>query len=136
MRRLPAPSAIPVVVGVCDGFVGNRMLGRRHRETERLLMTGALPEQVDRVLTGFGFPMGPCAMADLAGIDVGWRVRQARGTPMAIADGLYEAGRYGQKNGRVHRAPLRALVVRHANSATSPPPVSIGFRNARRSIAS
>lgn len=91
---------VPVVVGVCDGFVGNRMLGKRHREVERLLMTGALPEQIDRVLTDFGFPMGPLAMADLAGLDVAWRVRQARGVSMAIADGLYAAGRYGQKNGK------------------------------------
>jgi 3-hydroxyacyl-CoA dehydrogenase len=88
---------VPVLVGVCDGFVGNRMLAQRGREAERLLIEGALPHQVDKVLTDFGFPMGPFAMGDLAGLDVGWRVRQARGTKAPIADALYEAGRLGQK---------------------------------------
>jgi 3-hydroxyacyl-CoA dehydrogenase len=104
---------VPVLVGVCDGFVGNRMLAQRGREAERLLIEGALPHQVDKVLTDFGFPMGPFAMSDLAGVDVSWRVRQARGTKAPIADALYEAGRYGQKTsaGYYHyepgsRAPL------------------------------
>ncbi|HEX6843267.1 MAG TPA: 3-hydroxyacyl-CoA dehydrogenase NAD-binding domain-containing protein [Stellaceae bacterium] len=104
---------VPALVGVCDGFVGNRMLAQRGREAERLLIEGALPQQVDKVLTDFGFPMGPFAMGDLAGLDVGWRVRQARGTKAPIADALYEAGRLGQKtsNGYYHyepgsRAPL------------------------------
>ena len=104
---------VPALVGVCDGFVGNRMLAQRGREAERLLIEGALPHQVDKVLTDFGFPMGPFAMGDLAGLDVGWRVRQARGTKAPIADALYEAGRLGQKTsaGYYHyepgsRAPL------------------------------
>ena len=104
---------VPVLVGVCDGFVGNRMLAQRGREAERLLIQGALPQQVDKVLTDFGFPMGPFAMSDLAGVDVGWRVRQARGTKAPVADALYEAGRLGQKTsaGYFHyepgsRAPL------------------------------
>jgi 3-hydroxyacyl-CoA dehydrogenase len=104
---------VPVLVGVCDGFVGNRMLAQRGREAERLLIQGALPHQVDKVLTDFGFPMGPFAMGDLAGLDVGWRVRQARGTKAPIADALYHAGRLGQKTsaGYYHyepgsRAPL------------------------------
>ena len=88
---------VPALVGVCDGFVGNRMLAQRGREAERLLIEGALPHQVDKVLTDFGFPMGPFAMGDLAGLDVGWRVRQARRTKAPIADALYEAGRLGQK---------------------------------------
>jgi 3-hydroxyacyl-CoA dehydrogenase len=98
---------VPVLVGVCDGFVGNRMLAQRGREAERLLIQGALPQQVDKVLTDFGFPMGPFAMGDLAGLDVGWRVRQARGTKAPIADALYEAGRLGQKtsNGYYHYEP-------------------------------
>ncbi|HKW52877.1 MAG TPA: 3-hydroxyacyl-CoA dehydrogenase NAD-binding domain-containing protein, partial [Stellaceae bacterium] len=98
---------VPVLVGVCDGFVGNRMLAQRGREAERLLIEGALPQQVDKVLTDFGFPMGPFAMGDLAGLDVGWRVRQARGTKAPIADALYEAGRLGQKtsNGYYHYEP-------------------------------
>ena len=91
---------IPVIVGVCDGFVGNRMLAERTREAERLLATGALPHEVDKAVTDFGFPMGPLAMSDLAGLDVGWRIRQARGTSLEIADRLYEMGRYGQKTGK------------------------------------
>jgi 3-hydroxyacyl-CoA dehydrogenase len=98
---------VPVLVGVCDGFVGNRMLAQRGREAERLLIEGALPHQVDKVLTDFGFPMGPFAMGDLAGLDVGWRVRQARGTKAPIADAIYEAGRLGQKTsaGYYHYEP-------------------------------
>jgi len=98
---------VPALVGVCDGFVGNRMLAQRGREAERLLIQGALPHQVDKVLTDFGFPMGPFAMGDLAGLDVGWRVRQARGTKAPIADALYEAGRLGQKTsaGYYHYEP-------------------------------
>jgi 3-hydroxyacyl-CoA dehydrogenase len=85
------------VVGNCDGFVGNRMLGRRTIEGERLLLEGALPQQVDAAVTKFGFPMGPFAMGDLAGLDVGWRIRQHRGTKAPIADALCAAGRFGQK---------------------------------------
>jgi 3-hydroxyacyl-CoA dehydrogenase len=91
---------VPVLVGVCDGFVGNRMLAQRGREAERLLLEGALPHEVDKVLYDFGFPMGPFAMGDLAGLDVGWRVRQARGTKAPIADAIYEAGRLGQKTSK------------------------------------
>ena len=68
---------VPVVVGVCHGFVGNRMLSARSWETERLLLEGASPSEVDGALTDFGFPMGPFAMGDLAGLDVGWRMRKA-----------------------------------------------------------
>ena len=91
---------VPVVVGNCDGFVGNRMLARRSIESERLLLEGALPQQVDAAVVEFGFPMGPFAMADLAGNDVGWRIRRARGTKAAIADAICEAGRFGQKTGK------------------------------------
>lgn len=90
---------VPAVVGVCDGFVGNRMLGRRSAQAERLLMEGALPQQVDAVVTGFGFPMGPYAMGDLAGLDVGWRIRQGKGSRAPISDRLCEMGRFGQKTG-------------------------------------
>jgi 3-hydroxyacyl-CoA dehydrogenase len=69
---------VPAVVGVCHGFVGNRMLHARGVEAERMLLEGALPQDVDGALTKFGFPMGPFAMGDLAGLDVGWRVRKAR----------------------------------------------------------
>jgi 3-hydroxyacyl-CoA dehydrogenase len=104
---------VPVVVGVCDGFVGNRMLGKRSIEAERLLLEGALPQDVDAVVTAFGFPMGPFAMGDLAGLDVGMRIRRQRGTRAEIADTLCEMGRYGQKTGagfyryeKGSRAPL------------------------------
>src|SRR5215831_14669868 len=109
-RRL---GKVPVTVGVCYGFVGNRMLARRSVETERLLIEGALPQEVDAAVAGFGFPMGPCAMMDLAGLDVGWRIRKGRGEHALIEDALCEAGHYGQKTGKGYfryeagsRAPL------------------------------
>ena len=88
---------VTAVVGVCDGFVGNRMLHKRSAQAEALLLEGALPQQVDAVVTKFGFPMGPYAMGDLAGLDVGWRIRQGRGAKAPISDALCEAGRFGQK---------------------------------------
>ncbi|HEX7883378.1 MAG TPA: 3-hydroxyacyl-CoA dehydrogenase NAD-binding domain-containing protein [Afipia sp.] len=104
---------VPVVVGVCDGFVGNRMLGARGKQADQLLYEGALPQQVDGVVTKFGIPMGPFAMGDLAGLDIGWRSRQDRGIKSDIADAICEAGRFGQKTGKGYykyeqgsRAPL------------------------------
>jgi 3-hydroxyacyl-CoA dehydrogenase len=91
---------VPVTVGVCYGFVGNRMLARRSVETERLLLEGALPQEVDAAVAAFGFPMGPFAMADMAGLDVGWRIRRGRGERNEIEDALCEAGHYGQKTGK------------------------------------
>ncbi|NOE27875.1 3-hydroxyacyl-CoA dehydrogenase NAD-binding domain-containing protein [Ruegeria sp. HKCCD6157] len=98
---------LPVTVGVCYGFVGNRMLEPYFREGSRLLLEGAAPKQVDDVLEGFGMAMGIHAMADLAGIDVGARVRQERRSEIAhdpayqaIQDRLFELGRLGQKTGR------------------------------------
>jgi 3-hydroxyacyl-CoA dehydrogenase len=91
---------VGVVVGVCHGFVGNRMLARRTAQAERLLLEGAMPEQVDAALVEFGFRMGPFAMADLAGLDIGWRVRRATGKRAPVADALVEAGRLGQKTGK------------------------------------
>jgi 3-hydroxyacyl-CoA dehydrogenase len=91
---------LPVTVGVCFGFVGNRMLFRRTLEADRLLLEGASPQQVDAALTGFGFRMGPCAMADLAGLDISWRVRKQFGIEAPAFDALAEAGRLGQKTGR------------------------------------
>jgi 3-hydroxyacyl-CoA dehydrogenase len=90
---------VPVVVGNCDGFVGNRMLARRTTECERLLLEGALPQDVDAVVQKFGFAMGPYAMGDLAGLDVGWRIRQHRGATAPVSDALCEQGRFGQKTG-------------------------------------
>ncbi len=87
------------VSGNCDGFIGNRMLARRTIECERLLLEGARPEVVDAVVQKFGFPMGPYAMGDLAGLDVGWRIRQHRGVTAPVSDALCEMGRFGQKTG-------------------------------------
>lgn len=89
-----------VVVGVCPGFVGNRMLVRRSEQMDRVLLEGALPQEIDGALTSFGFRMGPCAMSDLAGLDVSWRARKAAGKRAPAADALCEAGRFGQKTGR------------------------------------
>lgn len=99
---------VGVMVGVCDGFVGNRMLYAYRAQAEYLIEEGALPEQIDRVIYDFGFPMGPCAMGDLAGLDVGYLIRQHRNKTMTsqarysstIADRIYEMGRFGQKNGK------------------------------------
>ncbi len=90
---------VPVLVGVCYGFVGNRMLHQRGLQAEKLILEGAAPHQVDRVLTDFGFPMGPFAMSDLAGLDVGWRIRKGRGVKASVADRICELGRFGQKTG-------------------------------------
>jgi 3-hydroxyacyl-CoA dehydrogenase len=95
----PVIGKVPVVVGVCDGFVGNRMLHKRGVQAERMLLEGASPQEIDHALTDFGFPMGPFAMGDLAGLDVGWRIRRARGQSAPVADALCEAGRFGQKTG-------------------------------------
>jgi 3-hydroxyacyl-CoA dehydrogenase len=91
---------VPVVVGVCRGFVGNRMLARRQEAAERALLDGALPHEIDAAMTEFGFPMGPLAMSDLAGLDISWRNRKALGTHAEIADTLCEMGRFGQKTGK------------------------------------
>ena len=91
---------VPVVVGVCHGFVGNRMLGARGDDLEALLLEGASPEQIDRVFTDFGFVMGPFAMWDLAGLDIGWRNRKSLGKTAVIGDAVCEMGRFGQKTGK------------------------------------
>jgi 3-hydroxyacyl-CoA dehydrogenase len=96
---------IPVVAGVCPGFIGNRMLRAYVREAGLLLLEGATPEQVDKALTSFGMAMGPFAVADLSGIDIGYKARKeaALGSfePMAtiVHDSLVEAGHLGQKSG-------------------------------------
>ncbi|MCB1384046.1 MAG: enoyl-CoA hydratase/isomerase family protein [Notoacmeibacter sp.] len=90
---------VPVVVGVCHGFVGNRMLASRSQQAESLLLEGALPETVDKAFRDFGWPMGPFQMSDLAGNDIGWRTRKSLGLTASIADPICEAGRFGQKTG-------------------------------------
>ena len=98
---------LPVVSGVCYGFIGNRMLEPYAREAHRLLLEGATPAQVDRVLTDLGLAMGVLSMYDLVGIDVGYLIRTPLRASLArdpsyyrLADELYALGRYGQKSGR------------------------------------
>lgn len=91
---------VPVVVGLCHGFVGNRMWDQGDKQRQKLLLEGALPQQVDAVVTNFGMPMGPFVMSDMAGMDVGWLSRKDRGIKWEIADALCEAGRFGQKTGK------------------------------------
>lgn len=116
----------------CYGFTGNRMLAQRTREAYFLLEEGATPWQVDRVLRDFGFPMGPFAMGDLAGLDVGWRNRQSRLEQLTprerscdILDQLCRLGRFGQKTGRgfyvyddersaTEDPQVEELIVRHS----------------------
>src|SRR5215469_10256630 len=96
---------IPVLAGNCDGFIGNRMLMYYMSEAEFLLEEGATPEQLDRVMEGFGFAMGPLAMRDLAGNDVGFLIRKGRRLPAderwsPILERLVAQGRLGQKSGK------------------------------------
>jgi len=88
---------IAVLVGVCHGFVGNRMFSQRTRETDKLILEGALPPQVDKVLYQFGFPMGPFVLRDLIGLDIGWSKETS--TSSTIRDILCEQDRRGQKTG-------------------------------------
>ena len=86
-----------VLVGVCPGFVGNRMLASRQAQAAQLMMEGALPQQIDKVIFDFGKPMGPFQMSDLAGLDLGWD--KATSTGKTIRDRLCELDRRGQKTG-------------------------------------
>ncbi|PHP90784.1 3-hydroxyacyl-CoA dehydrogenase [Burkholderia sp. AU18528] len=94
-----------VVSGVCDGFIGNRMIEQYIRQALFMLEEGALPAQVDRAIEKFGFAMGPFRMSDLAGNDIGWAIRKRRYVEQPglhyskIADRLCEQGRFGQKTG-------------------------------------
>ena len=96
---------VAVVSGVCDGFIGNRMLARYGAAAQGLINAGALPQQIDGALQKFGLAMGPFRMGDLAGLDIGWATRKRKaaeaGTEMKpiVADKLCEAGRFGQKTG-------------------------------------
>jgi 3-hydroxyacyl-CoA dehydrogenase len=91
---------VPVVSGNCDGFIGNRMVAKRGAQVDRLLQEGASPAQVDAALKHFGFPMGPLAINDMSGLDIGYSIRKRRGTKFPIADAVVESGRLGQKTGR------------------------------------
>jgi 3-hydroxyacyl-CoA dehydrogenase len=106
---------VPVVAGVCHGFIGNRMLMPRQIEATKLLLEGATPEQVDRVHVEFGMPMGPFQMADLAGVDIGWHRDPTR--IETIRDQLCAMERWGQKKGAgfydydEKRKPSPSLIV-------------------------
>ena len=89
---------VAVVAGVCDGFIGNRMLKPRQVEAMNLLMEGATPQQIDKVHVDFGMPMGPFQMSDLAGVDIGWHRDPTR--IESIRDALAAKGRWGQKTGK------------------------------------
>jgi len=89
---------IPALVGVCPGFVGNRILAMRRIEANAMSLEGATPAQIDDVLYDFGFPMGPFAMSDLAGLDIGWKAETSTGS--TVRELMNESGRKGQKNGR------------------------------------
>jgi 3-hydroxyacyl-CoA dehydrogenase len=86
---------VAAVAGVCHGFIGNRMLELRQREANKLILEGAMPWDVDRVIYDFGFPMGPFQMADLAGLDIGWSAETSKS--LTIRDKLCELDRRGQK---------------------------------------
>jgi 3-hydroxyacyl-CoA dehydrogenase len=125
---------IAVLVGVCPGFVGNRMLRQRGIQTQQLLLGGVLPWDIDRVLYEFGFPMGPFAMSDLAGLDIGWSRENSRSE--TIRDILCEMGRRGQKtragyydyddNRNSHPSPVTEQVIKEfvAQSGGAPRAVS------------
>jgi 3-hydroxyacyl-CoA dehydrogenase len=108
LRLAKTLNKVGVVVGNCFGFVANRMLAYYMREAYLLLEEGASVPQIDKALTDFGYPVGPFGMQDIAGIDVGWRIRQylksvgktrAEGPQSAVPDRMYDMGRYGQKTG-------------------------------------
>jgi 3-hydroxyacyl-CoA dehydrogenase len=109
-----------VRAGVCDGFIGNRILSTYRTCADHMILDGASPYQIDKALTGFGFAMGPYAVADLAGLDIGWAVRKRlaptrdpRERVPTFPDKLCEGGNYGQKTGKgyyVYEAGKRAGV--------------------------
>lgn len=98
---------VPVLSRNCPGFIGNRMLSGYTRQGSEIMLSGATPYQVDNVMTKFGMPMGPFQMADLVGLDLGWRARKLAGVKpedvprsALVSDQLCEMERFGQKNGR------------------------------------
>ena len=117
---------VPVVVGVCPGFVGNRMFRLRGIEAERMMLEGALPHEIDAAMVQFGFAMGPLAVSDMGGLDIGFRSRKASGLKAPIADQICEMGRFGQKTGRGYyiyekgsRTPKRDPEIEELIVATS-----------------
>jgi 3-hydroxyacyl-CoA dehydrogenase len=105
MRFAKKLGKVAVLSGVCDGFIGNRMVMRYAAAAHDLILAGALPHEVDAALQDFGMAMGPFRMSDLAGLDIGWALRKRRAAESPgrdfsdVADELCEAGRFGQKTG-------------------------------------
>jgi len=106
MAMAKAINKVGVVVGVCDGFVGNRMLAPYFRQGDFLVEEGALPQDVDRVIEEFGFRMGPFRVSDLAGLDISWAIEKRRAETRPaderfspLIDSICQLGRYGQKTG-------------------------------------
>ncbi|MEO7053906.1 MAG: 3-hydroxyacyl-CoA dehydrogenase NAD-binding domain-containing protein [Rhizomicrobium sp.] len=95
MKLAKAAGKVGVLAGNARGFIGNRILSQRQNAANQLVLEGASPYAVDKVLTDFGLPMGPFAMADLAGLDLGWNAAQSHGE--TLRDVFCEAGRRGQK---------------------------------------
>jgi 3-hydroxyacyl-CoA dehydrogenase len=95
---------VAVMAGNCPGFIGNRMIAGYSRQAQLMLLEGAMPAHIDKVIYDFGMPMGPFAMADMVGLDLGWRARKMAGgsndVTARVPDALCELGRYGQKNGK------------------------------------
>ena len=128
MRLAKTMGKVAVVSGVCDGFIGNRMLARYGAAAHDLIMFGALPQDVDAALEDFGMAMGPFRVGDLAGLDIGWALRKRRSAEFPdrdfsnVSDVLCEAGRFGQKTGagwyryepgsrRPHADPLVTAII-------------------------
>jgi 3-hydroxyacyl-CoA dehydrogenase len=106
MAMAKAINKVGVVVGVCDGFVGNRMLAPYFRQGDFLVEEGALPQDVDRVIEEYGFRMGPFRVSDLAGLDISWAIEKRRAETRPaderfspLIDSICQLGRYGQKTG-------------------------------------
>ena len=124
---------VAVLVGVTPGFVGNRMLAQRQREAQKLVLEGAMPWDIDRVLYDFGFPMGPFAMSDLAGLDIGWVKENSKGE--TIRDVLCEMDRRGQKTGAgfydydenrvAHPSPVTEKIIQDFRAKTGVNPRTI-----------
>lgn len=121
---------VAVVSGVCDGFIGNRMVAKYGQQAQLLIQQGAYPEEVDSAVEAFGMAMGPFRMSDLAGNDIAWAIRKRRyaedpsASRMDVADSLCEMGRFGQKAGggwydykAGERKPLPSPVVKEVLAA-------------------
>ena len=118
---------VPVIAGVCEGFIGNRIFSRWRQQCDYLLEDGAYPQDIDAALEAYGFALGPYAVADLAGLDIGWATRKRlaamrekgghdkRGRDVPVADWICESGRFGQKTG--------AGYYRHTNGRREVDPV-------------